>query len=276
MAINLLSRFRNRAFYKLQALGNSYIVIDSQEWPEAELSSDWIAQLCSKEWGIGSDGLLWGPGALASESTSPRLRIFNTDGSEAEKSGNGIRIFSRYLRDQRNFPAKFQLSTLGGLVMVEDLSDKSLRVAMGKGRLLNGDCLEDFDFSGRLFRGVRVDVGNPHCVLFEGIDWNEASLKEWGPRIEVDPMFPKRSNVQWVRVKDRQTLEILIWERGSGYTLASGSSSCAAAFAAYKLGKVDKALCVEMPGGQIFVEIDSEDAISMRGAVDWIAQGSLR
>lgn len=276
MAINLLSRFKGRAFYKLQALGNAYIVIDSQEWPESELSSDWIAQLCSKEWGIGSDGVLWGPAPSASEHTLPRLRIFNTDGSEAEKSGNGIRIFSRYLRDQRSFPTKFQLSTLGGLVTVEDLSAGGLRVAMGKGRLLSGNRLEDFDFSGRRFRGVRVDVGNPHCVLFEGIDWNEDSLKEWGPLIESDPIFPKRSNVQWVRVKDRETLEILIWERGSGYTLASGSSSCAAAFAAYKLGKVDKALCVEMPGGQIFIEIDAEDGISMRGDVEWTAEGSLR
>jgi len=276
MGKNKLAPFGGRTFHKLQALGNAYIVLDSSEWPEEELNapeaSQWIAQLCSKEWGIGSDGVLWGP----SPDSAYRLRIFNTDGSEAEKSGNGIRIFSRYLRDRRSAEARFALQTLGGLVQVEDLGAEGIRVQMGQGRVLGEAAeLENFNFSGRAFRGLRIDMGNPHCVLFEGHEDTEAFAKEWGSLIERDSIFPNRSNVQFARVKDSKTLEIFIWERGSAYTLASGSSSCAAAYAAYRLGYVDRALRVEMPGGSISIEIGQKDQIWLQGAVEWIAEGRL-
>lgn len=282
----IYSPFQNRKFYKLQALGNSYIVLDSLDWPESDLeTTDWMIALCSEEWGIGSDGILWGPNLKEGESHHAKLRIFNKDGSEAEKSGNGIRIFSRYLRDLRQFPQEFKLHTLGGEVSVIDKGLDGIRVHMGFGRILSSfsdnkkeqPSLEKFSFENKSFSGLRVSMGNPHCVLFEGFPaLNEDLMRLWGPRIESDSLFPDRTNVQFAKVKDRKTLSLQIWERGSGYTLASGSSSCAAAFAAYKMGWVDQALCVEMPGGTLSIEIESDDQIWMQGDVEWICEGQLR
>jgi diaminopimelate epimerase len=258
--------------YKLQALGNSYLVLDSHDFPEAELDPEFIKKISSPHWGLGSDGVLWGPG---DDLARPRLRIFNTDGGEAEKSGNGIRIFSRYLVERRNFPRRFDLATLGGLVSVDATELPLIEVDMGPCQILSeGGVLEHKIFGDKNLGFLRVDIGNPHCVVFEGFHSLD-EVKSLGPLIEKDALFPNRSNVQFVKVLNKNEIEIQIWERGSGFTLASGSSSCAAAFAAYSQGLLAAELRVNMLGGSISIRISPENRVFMKGPVEWIAEGHL-
>lgn len=270
-------------YYKYHALGNDYIVIDPEKF-KLELSKKTIQTICHRNFGIGSDGILYGP---ILESGRMRLRIFNPDGSEAEKSGNGIRIFSRYLVDQQYVKDRsFELETLGGQVQVEILDPKAGHVKVdmgvatfrsewvpvkGKSREVINETLE---IGGKSFAVTCVSVGNPHCVI-PLKDISKERALELGPQVENHSMFPNRINMQLLRVLDRRNIQIEIWERGAGYTLASGSSSCAAASAAHRLGLVDKDVAVHMPGGVIEIGIRQDGHVSMTGPVSFVAQGEF-
>ncbi|MBN1998148.1 diaminopimelate epimerase [candidate division KSB1 bacterium] len=270
-------------FYKYHGLGNDYIVMDPAEIGR-ELSADEMVLICHPHFGVGSDGILWGP--LKTEKADFRLRIFNPDGSEAEKSGNGLRIFSRYLYDRKMVTEKpFSIDTLGGLVRaLVQQGGRLVQVEMGKvsfsSRFIpvagpERDVLnEQIKVKDRKFTFCAATIGNPHCV----IPCNQVSAelaKTYGPDIEVDPRFPHRTNVQFLQVIDRQNIRIEIWERGAGYTLASGSSSSAAAAVARKLGMCDRNIRVHMPGGVIEITVDENFEILMSGPVTRIAEGVL-
>ncbi len=270
-------------FYKYHALGNDYIVIDPKT-NSIDLTPRAIERICHRNFGVGSDGILYGP---VYKQDKLGLRIFNPDGSEAEKSGNGIRIFSRYLvesgyvRDQT-----FTLDTLGGEVQVEVLKPDGglFKVDMGEvvfrsDRIpVRGESREVVDeamtIDGSDYRVTCVSVGNPHCVIPMETISKELALR-LGPQIENHPLFPNRINMQLLRVIDRSNIQIEIWERGAGYTLASGSSSCAAACAAHKLGLVDQALSVNMPGGTLEIEIRQDGHVYQQGSVSSVASGEL-
>ena len=215
------------------------------------------------------------------------VRIFNPDGSEAEKSGNGLRIFAKYLFEHRYVQDKsFQIATAGGLVEVEVqdetanmirldmgmLSFDSSRIPMrGRKREVVDEPLQIGDGS---YRVTCASIGNPHCVIpMDQI--SEAEARRMGPAVENHEAFPQRINMQLLRVIDRGTIEIRIWERGAGYTLASGSSACAAAGAAHKLGLVDGAVQVRMPGGTLDVEIRHDWEVFLTGPVQGVCTGSL-
>ena len=268
-------------FFKYHGLGNDYLVLDpnSFSW---ELSPDTIRLLCHRHFGIGSDGILWGPFL---ENGQMRLRIFNPDGSEAEKSGNGVRIFSRYLVDAGYITgSNFSLTTLGGQVEVELLAkDGSLsRVDMGAVSFLSSQVPVKgaeqelvgipWPVQGENVLITCLSVGNPHCVILrEEVSAEEA--RRLGPVIERHERFPQRINVQFLKVLDRKNIQIEIWERGAGYTLASGSSSCAAAAASHKLGLVDGDITVHMPGGTLHIEISDDGQIHMTGPVEGTFEG---
>ncbi len=268
-------------FYKYHALGNDYIVIDPNK-SSVNLSEENIRLICQRNFGIGSDGILYGP---LFQNDSTHLRIFNPDGSEAEKSGNGIRIFSRYLFDAGYLTAnQFYLETLGGKVHVELLDTKAnhIKVDMGPVTFLSTkipvagrarDVIgEEVIFNERRFTVSCLSIGNPHCVIpLNGI--SKEFAVEWGPIIENDKLFPNRINVQFLKVVDRHNIEIEIWERGAGYTLASGSSSCAAASAAFRLGLVERELAVHMPGGTISILITPDNHVHMTGSVMGVSKG---
>ena len=271
-------------FYKYHALGNDYIVIDPNK-TAVNLSEKNVRLICDRHFGIGSDGILYGP--FLNDSVM-RLQIFNPDGGEAEKSGNGVRIFSRYLADTGYVVSKstFSLSTLGGDVVVELLDDKAsqIRVNMGKTTFWSPDIPvaglerevtnELLTVNGQALRMTCVSIGNPHCVvLCDKISPEIAT--ELGAIIETMPCFPNRINVQFLKVLDRHNILIEIWERGAGYTLASGSSSCAAASAAYKLGLVDRDVKVHMPGGTLQIAIRSDGCALMTGSVNSVAKGEF-
>lgn len=273
----------NFAFTKYHALGNDYIVINPKDLP-AELTTEQVKTICHRNFGVGSDGILLGP--LPSTTAKCALKIYNPDGSIAEKSGNGVRIFSRYLWDTQFVGNdEFALQTDGGIVRSTVFDGgKMARVEMGhvsfdsekipvtgtKRDVLN----EKITVGGREFTFCAATIGNPHCVL--PLPEISAELAhEFGPLLEVHPNFPRKTNVQFLKVLDRANIQIEIWERGAGYTLASGSSSSASAAVAHKLGLVDRSVSVHCPGGIIKIEIGDNFAIQMTGSVTRVSEGVI-
>ena len=273
----------NFAFSKYHALGNDYIVINPRDLP-APLTTEQVKLICHRNFGVGSDGILLGP--LPSATAKCALKIYNPDGSIAEKSGNGLRIFSRYLWDTKFVGNdEFAIQTDGGLVRSTVFQGgKMVRVEMGsvsfdsekipvagpKREVIN----EKISVGGREFTFCAATIGNPHCVL--PLPEISAELAhKFGPLLEVHPNFPRKTNVQFLKVLDRANIQIEIWERGAGYTLASGSSSSASAAVAHKLGLVDKDITVHCPGGLIKIEIGDNFAIRMTGSVTRVAEGAM-
>ncbi len=271
------------AFAKYHALGNDYIVIDPKSLP-SPLTKEQVVRICHRNFGIGSDGILLGP--LPSKKAEFALRIFNPDGSEAEKSGNGLRIFSRYLWDKKLVRQNaFSIETLGGLVKANVMErGKNVRVEMGRVSFWSDEIPvtgprrevinEKISAGGREFTFCAATIGNPHCVLL--LPKISAELaRKYGPLLETHPCFPNRTNVQFMKVLDRRNIQIEIWERGAGHTLASGSSSSAAAAVAHKLGLCDREISVHMPGGVIAIEIGDDFAIRMTGPVTKVCNGTI-
>ena len=269
-------------FRKYHALGNDYLVLDPAQVP-APPSAAQIRLVCRRHQGIGADGVLWGP--LPSQRATFALRIYNPDGSEAEKSGNGLRIFSRYLWDTRRVDERpFDVETLGGVVRaVVQENGRRVQVEMGRASFWSQDIpvageprevlQEEIVAGERSFCFCAATIGNPHCVILVE-DPTPALACQFGPLLEVHPWFPNRSNVQFVRVLDRSNVRLEIWERGAGYTLASGSSSCAAAAVAHRLGLCDARLVVHMPGGTLDIAIDEGGQIVMAGPVTRVGAGT--
>jgi diaminopimelate epimerase len=276
------------AFAKYHALGNDYLVIDPQKNQLAsspDEMSTLCERLCERRRGIGADGVVIGP--LFDADGQMGIRIFNPDGSEAEKSGNGLRIFARYALEAGYVtePA-FRLVTRGGVVSVRLLDDRGalIEVDMGSPSFRSGDIPltgperevveERLVVAGQSLRVTCVSMGNPHCVIF-GEDVTPAEAQRLGPLVERAPCVPRRTNVQLARVVDERTMVIEIWERGAGYTLASGSSSCAAASAARRLGLVGERVTVVMPGGSLAVEFADNGHALLTGPVTGVAIGSV-
>jgi len=271
-------------FAKGHGLGNDYIVIDQADLREP-LSTRAIRTICDRHRGVGSDGILLGVPSLRADFG---LRIFNPDGSEAEKSGNGLRIFAKYLWDRGRAKAPtFTVETKGGVVECQcHVSDGRVRfvtVEMGRAtfrapeipmhgpdREVVGVPLQLGD--GTTLRVTAVSVGNPHCVTFvDRLD--DGECRRLGPLIETHPAFPNRTNVQFARPRARDTL---IWERGAGFTLASGSSSCGAASAAVKNGLCDHGrVRVRMPGGELVIEVRPDWSLRLEGPVEEVYRGTL-
>jgi len=268
-------------FKKYHGLGNDYLVINPNI-KDVSLTPESIRLICDRNYGIGADGILYGP--IKAEDVL-ELRIFNPDGSEAEKSGNGLRIFAKYLFENKYVDKKdFSIKTLGGMVEVHIQDDAAnlIKINMGKVTFLSTEIPvkgkkrevinEELKINRVKYRATCLSIGNPHCVIpMEEV--SEEKAKELGPFVENHEMFPHRINMQLLKVIDRNNIQIWIWERGAGYTLASGSSSCAAAAAAHKLGLVDRKINVKMPGGSLFIEIDDHGEIYMTGPVEGVFEG---
>ncbi len=272
-------------FVKSHGLGNCYIVIDSDKI-DFELTDERVIRICDLHFGVGSNGILL---KVPSKIADFGLKIYNTDASIAENCGNGLRIFSKFLHDYGYLTSdKFTVDILGRLIHCEILEKNAagkavkVRVDMGKANFVakqvpvnfpKEECVnEPVTFGGKEFRINCVSVGNPHCVVFRD-ELNQEELLKYGPIIETDKMFPNRTNVQFAHVVNRNLVEIKIWERGVGNTLASGSSSCAVASAMRKNNLVDKDVTIRMPGGELQISIDEEWNIKMTGPVEEICSG---
>jgi diaminopimelate epimerase len=277
------------AFAKGHGLGNDYIVMEEAALPRP-LSPRAISRICDRNWGVGSDGILL---RVPSSRADFGLRIFNPDGSEAEKSGNGLRIFAKYLWDHGHAAgrATFTVDTKGGVVecqcRVVDGRVGFVTVEMGHATFrapeipMSGPDREVVDVplqlvDGTSLRVTAVSVGNPHCVIFvDRLD--DGETRRLGPLVERHPAFPNRTNVQFARAAAPDVLDILIWERGAGYTLASGSSSCGAASAAVRTGRCRAGrVTVRMPGGELAVHVREDWSLRLEGPVAEVYTGTLR
>ena len=247
---------------KYQGLGNDYLILDPKK-NQVQLQGKKIALLCQRGFGLGADGVLYGPVEIDGKLG---VRIFNADGSESAISGNGVRIFAKYLMDNGYITEKkFDIETMSGTIHVECLNSRAteFKVNIGKPSFISSDIpvsgevreviKENFVFHGKEYKATCLTVGNPHCIIFTDNVSAEA-VKNLGPYVENADEFPERMNLQICRQVDKGNLEIEIWERGSGYTKASGTGSCAAAAskaAAYMLltGKAKNKITIQTPKG---------------------------
>jgi diaminopimelate epimerase len=273
-------------FVKMHGLGNEYIVLEST-YIDFPLTEQAIMRLCNIHFGIGSDGIVM---KVPSAKADFGFRVYNPDGSEAEKSGNGLRIFCKYLYDYGYAKAgQFSVETLTDIVYAEIVEEERgkarlIRVDMGKAIFASKDIPVNSDlpeFIGqKIIAGDKeyevncVSVGNPHCVVIKK-DLDENEIRTYGPLLENHSLFPNRINVQFAKVLSDHDAQIMIWERGAGYTLASGSSSCAASSILVKRGLIKGDLTMHMKGGTLKIEIDKNWNIRMTGEVREIARGVL-
>ena len=268
---------------KYQGLGNDYLILDAVR-NRVQIQGKKAALLCQRGFGLGADGVLYGPVQINGKMG---VHIFNADGSESPISGNGVRIFAKYLIDQGYVKeSKFDIETMAGTIEVEVMNARAteFRVKMGKASFISEEIPvtgekreiinETFTFNEKEYKATCLTVGNPHCIIFADKVSKEA-VKELGPYVENADEFPNRMNLQLCRLIDRGNLDIEIWERGSGYTKASGTGSCAAAAAAYRLGLVEPRINVNQPGGMIQINIKEDGTIYMTGTVGFIADISI-
>ena len=224
---------------KYQGLGNDYLILDPKK-NQVQLQGKKIALLCQRGFGLGADGVLYGPVEIDGKLG---VRIFNADGSESAISGNGVRIFAKYLMDNGYITEKkFDIETMSGTIHVECLNSRAteFKVNIGKPSFISSDIpvsgevreviKENFVFHGKEYKATCLTVGNPHCIIFTDNVSAEA-VKNLGPYVENASYFPNRINMQLCKVMDRGHIRVEIYERGAGYTLASGTGACAAAAA---------------------------------------------
>ncbi|MEW5974669.1 MAG: diaminopimelate epimerase [Acidobacteriota bacterium] len=274
-------------FVKCQGLGNDFIIIESNQVAEG-LESKTAVQLCDRRFGVGADGLLLCE-ALSGRSASFRMRVFNADGGEAELSGNGLRCLGAYLvHAHRHHGADLRVETLAGVKVLNlvDAAPPEYRfvVSMGSPVLDRERIAFQAEFSldslvgvplragGRVWPVTITSMGNPHCSLFvedlESLNWQEI-----GREIETMTCFPNRTNVEFIRVRDRRAIDVRFWERGAGMTYASGTGSCAAAVASALNHYTDRDVVVDTLGGRLRVVWRDDDTLSLEGPARVVFQG---
>jgi len=259
-------------FVKSHGLGNDYVVVDAARLG-ITLTPERVRLLCHRHLGLGSDGIL----EVTAADDRFVVRIWNPDGSLAERSGNGLRIVAKFLSDHGyTDESAFSIETVVGPVLTEvyraDGRVEAVRLEMGKASI--DRAVTALPVRSRKLDVTVVSVGNPHCVIF-GEPHTRKQLFELGPQVENHPKFPARINVQLAEIESRRRVRALVWERGAGHTLASGTSACAVAAACFDRGLVGNAVTVVMEGGQLEVEVAQDLAIIMTGPVEEVFEGTL-
>lgn len=269
------------AFLKMHGLGNDFVVFDARR-ERLALDAASAKSLADRRFGIGCDQVIViGEGAKGFDAA---IRIFNADGREVESCGNAARCVARLLMEEKDAD-RVAIDTPGGPLSCRDAGGGRVSVDIGAPRfewsaipLSQAEDTNDFaiEAGGRTYRAAAVNVGNPHCVLFEA-DVETAQVATIGPTIERHPLFPEGVNVEFVSVRDRGHLRMRVWERGTGVTSACGTGACASAAAAHRRGLADRRLEVALDGGTLSIELRESDghilmtgpaALSFRGEVD--------
>jgi diaminopimelate epimerase len=282
----------NIHFTKMHALGNNYIYINQFEEQIAEEHLASLAvQVSNVRTGIGSDGMIL---ICPSDVAELKMRVFNSDGSEAKNCGNGLRCVARYAYDHGLVTKKsFTIETLGGVVQahVHEEHDQVQHIAVNMGEprlkkadlpLIGGkreveDCLDEtIVIDGQSIPFVGVSMGNPHVVIFVE-DVEQAPVSHLGPKIEKHDWFPEGTNVEFIQVRDRGEIDFRVWERGSGMTYACGTGACAAVVAAVLKGYVSRgeAVTVHLLGGDLVIEWKHDGHVWMQGPAEYICKGEL-
>ena len=273
------------SFTKMHGNGNDFIVIDCRDKKVSSLNglnslSVSSIRLCDRRFGIGADQVLL---LYGSDRADFMMRIFNADGSEVEMCGNGIRCFAKYIWD-RDLSSKNVLAveTLAGIIRPEKAGDM-VRVNMGRPELegrkipVNLDGLiKDYPLriEDRDFALTCVSMGNPHAVIVVD-DVSKFDVRRYGPPLENHQLFPKRINVEFIQVLDRETIKMRVWERGSGETMACGTGASAAAVAANLKGLTEKKVVVQLLGGDLIIELPDDGHVYMTGPAEEVFEGTI-
>ncbi|HOO76462.1 MAG TPA: diaminopimelate epimerase [bacterium] len=266
-------------FTKMQGAGNDFVLVENRDGA-LDFTPELIRRLCDRHYGIGADGVIC---AENSEVADLKMRIFNSDGSEPEMCGNGIRCFARWAREKWLVDEdEFTVETLAGIVRPV-LVGEEVRVDMGA-PVLNGPeipvnlpgevVLHPAVFAGKTVAITCVSMGNPHCVIFLE-DGEPSPVAELGPAVEIDPLFPNKTNVEFVKVLPGEELSVDVWERGAGITLACGTGACAALVAAHLAGRSGRAATIRLPGGTLDVSWEEDGRVLMTGPAEFVFKGEM-
>lgn len=277
-------------FVKMQGLGNDFILIDCLSKPLGDSSflSYLAKKLCNRNFGIGADGLIL---ILPSSKADLRMRIFNYDGSEAQMCGNGIRCFAKYAYENKLVSKnKFTVETLAGIITPEltITNNKILgvKVNMGTPKLRRREIpMNGKDTSTvvnetlkinpeQTFKITCVSMGNPHCITFVN-DVQSIPVDEIGPKIENHPLFPEKTNVEFIQVLNKQEINFRVWERGVGETMACGTGACAALVAAVLNKKTDREATIHLPGGDLDIQWADNGHVYMTGPAELVFRGEM-
>jgi diaminopimelate epimerase len=276
-------------FVKYEGLGNDFIMVNNLDSSELKLSADDAIHLCDRHLGVGADGVIF----VLRDKEDFQMRIYNSDGSEPEMCGNGIRCVAKYLAEleKATAPKSYKVLTGAGYMILELRKDGQVCVDMGA-PILNapdvpttlaatGEVVKaPLEVDGKTFSVTCVSMGNPHCITFgeqgsEGLDVDALPLEKIGPLFEYHPVFPARVNTEFVQVLTRSHLKMRVWERGAGATQACGTGACAVVVAAVQEGRSERNCVVELPGGPLEIEWrENDNHIYMTGPARKVFQGS--
>ncbi len=275
-----------KEFTKWQGCGNDFVLFDCRQEAPADYAK-LAQQVCDRHYGVGADGILV---VLPSDCADFRMRIFNTDGSEAEMCGNGIRCFARYiydfgLTDKTCFTVETGAGVLVPEIILENGQVTGVKVDMGEPHLLGEEIpVTGFDgqrvidepltVDGKTYRMTAVSMGNPHCVIFVD-DAENFPIYELGRQFESHALFPKKTNTEFVEVKDRRHVRMRVWERGAAVTLACGTGSCATVVAGILNDKLDREAEVQLDGGRLIVKWAENNHVFMTGPAELVFSGKL-
>ena len=275
-----------KEFTKWQGCGNDFVLFDCRQDVPADYAK-LAQQVCDRHYGVGADGILV---VLPSDCADFRMRIFNTDGSEAEMCGNGIRCFARYiydfgLTDKTCFTVETGAGVLVPEIILENGQVTGVKVDMGEPHLLGEEIpVTGFDgqrvidepltVDGKTYKMTAVSMGNPHCVIFVD-DAENFPIYELGRQFESHALFPKKTNTEFVEVKDRRHVRMRVWERGAAVTLACGTGSCATVVAGILNDKLDREAEVQLDGGRLIVKWAENNHVFMTGPAELVFSGKL-
>jgi diaminopimelate epimerase len=273
-------------FTKYHGLGNDFILIDNRASTEPIITSEQAVHLCDRHFGIGADGVIFAlPGQ---DSTDYTMRIFNSDGSEPEMCGNGIRCLAQFLSELEGKDAKthYRIHTLAGVISPRLEAEGSVTVDMGIPQLSAAEIPTtlapaeqkvidtELEVAGQSWRVTCVSMGNPHCITFVE-DVAAIPLETVGAQFEHHSAFPQRTNTEFIQVVRPDYLKMRVWERGAGITLACGTGACASVVAGVLAGKSDRKATVELPGGCLEIEWSQDQRVYMTGPAERVFTGRL-
>lgn len=275
-------------FTKYHGLGNDFILIDNRSSPDPVVTPEQAVKLCDRHFGIGADGVIFAlPGQDGIDYT---MRIFNSDGSEPEMCGNGIRCLARFIAEfegKSDQTVEYRIHTLAGVIKPQLRPDGQVTVDMGLPRLLAGEIPTTLapadqkvinlplEVAGKSWQVTCVSMGNPHCITFVD-DVAAIPLENIGPQFEHHPAFPQRTNTEFIQVVRKDYLKMRVWERGAGITLACGTGACASLVAGVLTGMCDRKATIELPGGPLEIEWSELDQrVYMTGPAEKAFTGSV-
>ncbi|MBW4533411.1 MAG: diaminopimelate epimerase [Pleurocapsa minor HA4230-MV1] len=275
-------------FSKYQGLGNDFILIDNRHTAKPIITPEQAIAICDRHFGIGADGVIFALTGKADTDTDYTMRIYNSDGSEPEMCGNGIRCLAKFIADlegNTEVNKSYKIDTLAGLIVPKLEENGEVTVDMGEPELtaskipttltgVEGKVIaQPLEVADRSWLVTTVSMGNPHCITFVE-DSDAIALEQIGPLFEHHPVFPQRTNTEFIEVVKPDYIKMRVWERGAGITLACGTGACASVVAGVLNHQCDRFCTVELPGGCLQINWSAADnRVYMTGPATKVFQG---